>query len=73
MLLQDEGSGFRTVCSAITMHKERLRELEGEVFESLPREGRIESYQHSTHKIMEIVNLKNEVYTLCNEMSSTNM
>lgn len=61
VLLPEESSSFRAVCHDIAKHKERLKQLEGEVFDSLPKEGRTESYAYSTDRITAVVELINEV------------
>lgn len=60
-LLPDESSHFVTVFEEMARDKETLGALEKEVFASLPREGRTESYWHSTENIGKIVEQKNEV------------
>ena len=61
VLLPDESSHFVVVCEEIARGKERLGALEAELFASLPKEGRTESYWQSTEKISKIVDQKMEV------------
>ena len=61
VLLPKESSGFVELYSEIAALKDRLRELEENIFKSLPKEGKMDSYWSSTDKITNIVAMKNEV------------
>jgi CMP-N-acetylneuraminic acid synthetase len=61
VLLPEKSSQLVGVCEEIAQGKKRLRALEAEMFSSLPREGRVESYWDSTEKINKIVQEKDEV------------
>ena len=61
ILLPDEHSHLGAVCEEIAKGKKRLEALEAEMFASLPREGRTESYWRSTEAINKIVQQKDEV------------
>ena len=61
VLLEEDGSEFRTLCEEVVALKAKLRELEKYLFESLPGEGKEESYWNCTDKILSIVTSKNEV------------
>lgn len=61
-LLPQESTGFGPACEEIARGKQRLGELEEDVFTNLPKEGRMDNYWHATEEIGKIVEQKNEVF-----------
>ena len=49
------------LCENVAKTKSELRELDKNLFESLPKEGKTDSYWHSTEKIKDIMSNKDKV------------
>lgn len=72
-LLPGEYSKFEATCEEVERGKRQLWELEEEVFASLPKQTRIDSYWQATEKISQIVERKNEASSslrLCDTAAS---